>query len=339
MDESLPVGKLPHELMASLLAQAPCEDPRVLVGPGPGLDCSVVDAGGERLLVFKSDPITFVADDLGEYLVRINTNDIATTGAEPRWLLLTLLLPEAATTRERAEAITGQVYAACRAAGIAVIGGHTEVTHGLDRPIAMGALVGEVAREALVVPSGAAPGDRILLTKGVPIEGTAILAGEFGERLQGVLSEAELAEARAYLSEPGLDVLADARAALAAGRITAMHDPTEGGLLTALWELAEASGYTLEVAPERVPIPDLARRVCAAFGLDPLATIASGALLLTCPPADAEAIGAALAEAGIACNDIGEVVGGGPVVRRPVAAGGGAIPRPSRDAIGEVYEA
>ena len=339
MTDNLPVGKLPPELMASLLGRAPCTDPRVLVGPGPGLDCAVVDTGGDHLLVLKSDPITFVADDIGEYLVRINSNDIATTGAEPRWLLLTLLLPEDATPPERAEVICEQVFAACREAGIAVIGGHTEVTHGLDRPIAVGALLGEVARHRLVTPRGARPGDRILITKGVPIEGTAILAGEFGDRLANALSAAELAEARAYLTKPGLDVLADARCALGAGRVTAMHDPTEGGVATALWELAEACGHTLVVAPERIPVPDLARRVCAAFGLDPLATIASGALLLTCPPADAEPIAGALAEAGITCRDIGEVVAGDPSVCRPAESGGGPIARPARDAIGAVYEA
>jgi hydrogenase maturation factor len=339
MTDHLPVGKLPPELLASLLGRAPCGDPRVLVGPGPGLDCAVVDTGGDRLLVLKSDPITFVADDLGEYLVRINTNDIATTGAEPSWLLLTLLLPEAATSPERAEALGEQVFAACRAAGIAVVGGHTEVTHGLDRPIAVGALVGEVARDRLVTPRGARPGDRILITKGVPIEGTAILAEEFGDRLAGVLSPAELAEARGYLSDPGLDVLADARCALEAGQVTAMHDPTEGGVATALWELAEACGQTLVVDPERIPVPDLARRVCAAFGLDPLATIASGALLLTCPPEASAAIETALDAAGIASRDIGEVVAGEPRVRRPSAQGGAVLARPDRDAIGGVYEA
>ncbi|MEF8793291.1 AIR synthase family protein [Thiohalorhabdus sp.] len=338
MSESLPVGKLPYQLMASLLARAPCEDPRVLVGPGPGMDCGVVDTGGDRLLVFKSDPITFVADDVGEYLVRINTNDIATTAAEPSWLLLTLLLPEGGTPPERAQAINDPIFEACRKAGIAVIGGHTEVTHGLDRPIAVGALVGEVSRDRLVTPRGAMPGDRILLTKGVPIEGTAILAGELGDRLTGVLSGEELARARDFPTDPGIDVLEDARVATGAGRVTAMHDPTEGGLATALWELAEASGRSLEVDTERVPVPDLARRVCRYFGLAPLATIASGALLLTSPASEAEGIGQALAEAGIPCSDLGEVKADPTAVSRAGEAGGGPLDRPDRDEIGKVYE-
>jgi hydrogenase maturation factor len=335
MADPLPVGKLPPDLMRRVLAHAPCDDPRVVVGPGVGLDCAVVDAGGGNLLVYKSDPITFAAEAIGEYLVRINTNDIATTGAVPRWLLITLLLPEGRTTAEGAETLLEGIYTACREAGIAVLGGHSEVTYGLDRPIAVGTLVGEVGRESLVQPSGACPGNRLLVTKGVPIETTAILANEFPERLAGVLSPAELQEARDYLADPGLDVLRDAQMALGAGRVTAMHDPTEGGLVTALWELAEASGRALEVDLTRVPVPSLAARACEAFGLDPLATIASGSLLLTVAAEDVPAVIAALAESGIPAADIGQVAEGPWQVRGP---DGRKIPQPERDEIGKVYE-
>jgi hydrogenase expression/formation protein HypE len=336
-DRPLPVGKLPADLLAELLARAPVEDPRVLVGPGIGLDCAVVDVG-DRLLVFKSDPITFVSDEIGHYLVQINANDIATTGALPRWLLVTLLLPEGRTTPASAEQILEQVYWACRSDGISVIGGHTEVTAGLDRPIAVGALIGEVAREGLVTPKGATPGDRLLVTKGVPIEGTSILAREVPERLRGVLSPEELGTARDFLREPGVSVLRDARIALEAGRVNAMHDPTEGGLLMALWELAVASGQGLRFDPERVPVPRLSRRMCATLGLDPLATIASGALLLTAPPGDAGRIRAALASADIACVDIGEVVAGPASVCRLTSEGCQPVERPGRDEIARLLE-
>ncbi|MFP4559861.1 MAG: AIR synthase family protein [Thiohalorhabdus sp.] len=334
MPGSLPVGKLPPDLMARILARAPCEDPRVLQGPGVGLDCAVVEAG-PSLLVCKADPITFATDRIGEYLVRINANDIATSGAEPRWLLVTLLLPAQRCTPAEAEAIAEQVHDACRAEGIAVIGGHTEVTHGLDRPIAAGALIGEVAREDLVIPQGAGPGDRLLLTKGVPIEATCVLASEFPERLRGVLAPEELERARNFLREPGLDVLRDARIARGAGRVTAMHDPTEGGLAAALWELAEASGRGLVVDPGKVPVPELSRRICEAFGLDPLAAIASGALLLAAAPEDGPAIIGALRAAGIACREIGAVAEGPAGVRRP---DGSPLARPERDEISRVFE-
>jgi hydrogenase expression/formation protein HypE len=325
---ALPTGKLPPDLLARLLARAPGGDPRVVLGPGIGLDCAVI-AQGDTLLVYKSDPITFATDEIGWYLVHVNANDIATTGATPRWLLVTALLPEGHTTAEDVESIAEQVYAACREIGVAVIGGHTEIAHGLDRPILAGTLIGEVSRERLVTPRGAVPGNRVLLTKGVPIEATAILAREFPERLTGVLSAAELERARAFLHDPGISVLRDARIALAAGRVTAMHDPTEGGLAGALWELAEASGHALVVDAAAVPVPELSARICRAFGFDPLAAIASGALLLTAPAADAPAIRRALEVEGIPCAEIG-VVEDGPA--------GVNLPRPERDEIAKAWE-
>ena len=335
MTEPLPVGKLPAELLRTILAQAPQEDPRIMLGPRVGVDCAVLDFG-ERLLVLKSDPITFATADIGWYLVQVNGNDIATTGATPRWLLVTALLPEGSTTPNLVEEIAGQVFAACAASGISVIGGHTEITHGLDRPILAGTLIGEVARERLVTPDGMRPGDRVLLTKGVPIEATAILANEFPGRLREVLNQEELAEAANYLHDPGISVLRDAQIALGAGQVTAMHDPTEGGLLAALWELAEAGQKTLAIDLQAVPISPLSARICAAFDLNPFATIASGALLLTTPAKDAPAIIAALAEAGIPSAAVGRVEMGPPAV---LAVGtGDVLPRPDQDEIGRVYE-
>ena len=335
MSEVLPVGKLPVELLRRLLAGAPQDDERILLGPRVGVDCAVLDLG-ERLLVLKSDPITFATAEIGWYLVQVNSNDIATTGAIPRWLLVTTLLPEGSTTAAMVEAIAGQVYEACAAAGISVIGGHTEITHGLDRPILVGTLIGEAAREGLVKPRGMRAGDCLLLTKGLPIEATALLANEFPGRLKGILSTAELAQAQNYLHDPGISILRDAQIALAAGHVTAMHDPTEGGLLAALWEMAEAGDKSLAIDLEAIPIPPLPARVCAAFGLNPLATIASGALLLTTPERDAAAIIDALAGSGIACTKIGRVEEGPPAVLDKQSSS--PLPRPDQDEIGRVYE-
>jgi hydrogenase maturation factor len=336
--EMLPVGKLPPALLAQLLAQAPAQDPAVVVGPGVGIDCAVVEVG-PKLLVYKSDPITFATDDIGWYLVQINANDIATTGAVPRWLLVTLLLPEGQTTAALVEQIAHQLYTACRQLDIALIGGHTEITHGLDRPIAAGTMIGEVNRDQLITPRGANAGDRILLTKGVPIEATAILAREFPEQLRPHLSPEELAQARHFLTDPGISVLQDAQIAIGAGTVTAMHDPTEGGLAAALWELAQASGRSLVVDTSAVPIPPLSARICRAFDLDPLAAIASGALLLTTPAEDTDPICRALADEGIACAEIGRVVAGPTAVWRQTGNGREELPYPERDEIARTYEA
>lgn len=309
----------------------------MLLGPGVGLDCAVVEFGS-RLLVFKSDPITFATDEIGWYAVQVNANDIATTGAIPSWFLMTLLLPERNTTTRLVEQISQQVFDTCEELGVAVIGGHTEITYGLDRPILVGTLIGEVAKEALITPRGAQVGDRLLLTKGVPIEAISILAREFPGRLSEQLSSEELAQARQFLYDPGISVLREARLAVRAGRVTAMHDPTEGGLAAALWELAEACGHSIVFDPGAVPVIPLANRVCQLFALDPLEAIASGALLLTAPAEDAGRICAALEEEGITCTEIGWLESGPAEVWRSTDAEREIQPRPERDAIVQVFD-
>lgn len=336
MTNGYAVGKLPAGKLMELLARAPVPDPRVLQGPGVGLDCAVVDVG-DRLLVLKSDPITFATDEIGEYLVQVNANDIATTGAAPRWLLVTLLLPENDATPALTDSIFEQIYDACRRLDISVVGGHSEITYGLDRPVAVGALVGEVDHERLVSPRGARPGDRVLLTKGVPVEATAVIGHEKSEELAGAFNEAELALARGFLRDPGIGILTEARAATAAGRVTAMHDPTEGGLITALWELAQASGRRLVFDPGAVPVPELSGRLCRYLGVDPLASIASGALLLTVPAGDAEQVRRAVEAAGVKCREIGWVEEGQPSVVR--AGENEPLAVPERDEIARLFSA
>jgi hydrogenase maturation factor len=332
----LPVGKLPPELMSQIISRMPTDDPRVIVGPGIGLDCAVIDLG-DRLAVYKSDPITFASDHIGYYLVQVNANDIATTGARPLWLLITLLLPEKTTSPALPATIMAQIADACAALGVTVIGGHTEITTGLDRAIAIGAMVGEVERDKLISPRGARAGDHVLLTKGVPIEATALLAREFPARLRAALSPTELEAAQNYLFDPGIGVTRDARTAIQAGRVTAMHDPTEGGVLSALWELAQASGKTLRVDTQRIPVAPLARRVCGVFGIDPLGAIASGALLMTVTATDAAAIRDSLQRTGIACADIGSVCEGPARVEQSKAEGYEILSRPEVDEITKAY--
>ena len=333
----LPAGKLPPELLKRLLSQAPTTHERLLLGPGVGLDCAVIDFG-PSLLVLKSDPITFAIEEIGWYAVQINANDIATTGATPRWFLNTLLLTEGKTTVQLVDQISQQVYSACREIGVTLVGGHTEITVGLDRPILIGTMIGEVDKQNLITPRGANPGDRILLTKGVPIEATAILAREFPHRLRHALSQEEIEQARNYLRDPGISILREARLAVQAGRVTAMHDPTEGGLASALWELAEASDRSLVIDLTAVPIPSLSARICQLFNLDPFAAIASGALLFTVAAPDAAPISRAVQDAGISCVEIGEVHAGSSVVWQKTASGLTELYRPMRDEITRVFE-
>jgi hydrogenase maturation factor len=228
-------------------------------------------------------------------------------GAAPRWFLATCLLPEGRTTEDTVEELFGQLGAACRELGVSLVGGHTEVTHGLARPLVVGTMLGEVAKDRLVTTGGARPGDALLLTKGIPVEGTSIIARARGAELAARgYAEPLLARARGYLAR--LSVVPEALLAAELVRVHAMHDPTEGGLATALWELADAAGVGLAVEAERIPVLPEGRALCAEFGLDPLGTIASGALLLACAPADAGVVLHACARESIDCAFIGRVV-------------------------------
>jgi hydrogenase expression/formation protein HypE len=228
-------------------------------------------------------------------------------GAAPRWFLANCLLPERRTTEATVEELFGQLGAACRELGVSLVGGHTEVTHGLDRPIVVGTMLGEVAKDRLVTTGGARPGDALLLTKGIPVEGTSIIARARGAELAARgYAEPLLARARGYLTR--LSVVPEALLAAELVRVHAMHDPTEGGLATALWELADAAGVGLTVEAERIPVLPEGRALCAEYGLDPLGTIASGALLLAVAPADAGVVLHACARESIDCAFIGRVV-------------------------------
>lgn len=312
-------------------------DNRVLLGPGIGLDCAVVDAG-DRYWVFKAEPITFATDQIGWYAVQIAGNDIATTGATPKFILLTLLLPEGRADETMVRAISEQIFTACTQQNITVLGGHTEVTHGIDHPLLVTTLIGEVNKNQLVTPRGARPGDALLLTKGIPIEATALLAREFPERLRLHLSAREIDEAANFLHVPGISVMKDAQVALQTGRVTAMHDPTEGGLSSALWEMAQASGHDIHFNPNAVSIPALSARICNIFALDPFATIASGALLLAVDPMDATNILAAFEQNGIAASRIGEFLAGSGKVYSVSSGELHLWPYPQRDEIGKVFE-
>ncbi|MCJ7822783.1 MAG: AIR synthase family protein [Armatimonadetes bacterium] len=300
-------GKLPHDLLAEMLSRLPQADARVLIGPRVGEDAAVVDLG-DRLLVATTDPITFATDLIGWYAVHINANDVAVMGAEPRWFLATLLLPPSADKADIGP-IFDQISEACREVGAAPIGGHTEITIGIDRPIMVATMLGEVARDKLLTSAGAREGDVVILTQGIAIEGTAILAREAAEKLRGHgISEDSLTGARRLLFEPGISVVAAARAAAGVPGVTAMHDPTEGGIATGLRELAVASEVGLEIRREDIPVLPLTHEVCAALELDPLGLIASGSLLATCNAASAEALFAELRALGIEAAVIGRVV-------------------------------
>ena len=299
-----PIGKLPQSILSKLIQQIPIFDDRILLPPGIGMDCSIIQLGN-TCLVFKSDPITFASDNIGWYLVQVNANDIATTGAVPRWLLTTWFLPDGKTDEHMVDEIASQINQACAQIGVSIIGGHTEITYGLDRPILAGTMVGEVKKEKLITPQGIRSGNRILLTKSVPIEATALIARELPKRLKGKLSLREIDCAANYIFDPGISVLRDAQLAIANGKVTAMHDPTEGGLAAALWELAEAGQCSIFMDRKKVPVSPLSEKICRAVDIDPLASIASGAMIIAVHDEDSIKVCKTLTEQDLPCKEIG----------------------------------
>ena len=333
----LPVGKLDPAFLARLLGEGDEADPRVILGPGIGRDVAVLDFG-DRALVVKSDPVTFATDELGSYAVNVNANDIACAGAEPKWFLGTLLLPEGKTDEALVTRIFEQIREACSSIGVSLIGGHTEVTYGLDRPILSGQMFGEVVKERLVLPTGLRPGQAILMTKAIAVEGTSILAREAADRLtQAGCSEQELAAGAARLHDPGISVVAEARVLTSLGLVHAMHDPTEGGLATGLWEMAHAGGVGIDVLMNDIAVDPLCARFCQLLGLDPLGLIASGTLLAAVDAAEADRAIAACRQAGVACAQIATATERPGEVRERDGGSWRALRRFDQDEVAKVF--
>ncbi len=309
----LPVGKLPLEHLRSLLKQVPKVDPRLLIGPQIGEDAAVIDVG-DRCLVVASDPVTFATDQIGRYAVHVNANDVAVLGARPLWFFVVMLLPENRTTPELAETIMADVRSACEELDVAIGGGHTEITQGIDRPILVGQMLGEVAPTRLVRKTRIAVGDQILLTQGVAIEGTAILAREKSGQLRGRVDASVLERSARFLIDPGVSVVSAALAAANVGEaVHGMHDPTEGGLATGLFELVAPAGFGLQVIRERVLVFPETNNICSALSLDPLKLLASGALLIAVASDGADLVVRAIEATGAPVAVIGQV--------RPAAEG------------------
>lgn len=302
----LPAGKLPNSVLAEFFDTVKFEDPSIIIGPGVGEDTAALDISGQEVLVLKSDPITFVADEIGFYTVVINANDIATSGAAPRWMLTTLLFPPGTTALQIRRTIL-EICNACENLGISLCGGHTEITDAVTRPVVSGTMAGMVTRADLLKKGNLRPGDRILMTKQVAVEGTAILAGEFRERLVASgISRETLQACEGYRAM--LSILPEARLASGHPGTVAMHDVTEGGLATALYELSCAAGYRLKINVDKIPVFGHTRKLCRALGLDPLGLIGSGSVLIACRPEHQASTCRCMEEASIKVTCIGEVI-------------------------------
>jgi hydrogenase expression/formation protein HypE len=301
MSRRLRQGKVPWDLVAEVVARE--LPPEVVLGPAAGEDAALVTLGGE-LWAVATDPVSFTAHDAGRLAVTVNANDVAVRGARPSLFLAVLLVAPDEAEEDRIRELLGQVVTACDRLGVALIGGHTEVTPGLAHSVVVGTMLGRVAGRPITT-GGLCDGDFVGITRWAGLEGTAILLGEYGQRLRSLHGETAFRELDAVLAGDWLSVVPEALAAAADPAVSALHDVTEGGVGEALWELQRASGLTLEVALDRVPVRPETRLIARDLGLDPLGLIGSGALLVGCAGEGRERVAAALQAVGVGIEWIG----------------------------------
>jgi hydrogenase maturation factor len=303
MSPNLQIGKINPDILGKLISDYTHKEDRVIIGAGIGEDAAIIDMGS-NYLVAKTDPITHVTSEIGHYAVNINANDIAAMGGKPMWFLATILMP-AASSADELKHIFSQLSESCKELGISYCGGHTEVTHSVNNPVVIGHMLGEVGRDNLKPTSEARLGDDLIMTKSSAIEATAIIALEKENELRGHLGNKLLARAKNYLYNPGISVVKEASVVSSIKEVHALHDPTEGGIATGIFEMATASDLGVEVHYDKIPISEETLRLCESYHVDPLGTFASGSLLIAVSPSVSEDVISRLSAVGITAARIG----------------------------------
>jgi len=325
----LPPGKIPIDLLKEVVFKNLGAERRgVTVGPAAGVDGAVLDIGDKSLIV-SMDPITGAVERIGWLAVNVNANDVATFGVDPAFLFSCIMLPENADSKI-VEAICTQMNAAAEALGVAIVGGHCESTPNLTNPIVVGCMMGFTEKGCYVTAGGARLGDKLILTKSAGIEGTAILASDRAKELKKTLNGKMLQSAKNFYNR--ISVVKDALTAYKAGGVHAMHDPTEGGVAGGIHEMADASGLSVKIFEQAIPVPPETAIICSHFEIDPLQLISSGALLVSAKAQSAEKIVASLAQQQIEASVIGEFLEG--TQQRVLIRKDGvtqALPRPLSD--------
>jgi hydrogenase maturation factor len=298
-----PFGKIPVNLLEEVVFKnLGIKRKEVVIGPSAGFDGTVIDVGDKSLIV-SMDPITGALERIGWLALNINANDIATFGVAPAFFFSCILLPEKAD-REALETMCVQMDAAAKNLEIAIVGGHCEVTPGLAHPIVVGCAMGITEKGNYVTAGGAKAGDKIILTKSAGIEGTAILASDMEKELRKAVDEKTLTSAKNFFNK--ISIVKDALTAFKTGVVHAMHDPTEGGVVGGIHEMADASKLGFRVFEEKIPIATETFEICRFFGINSLCLIASGSVLIAVKRNSEDVVLRNLGDNGIAANVIGE---------------------------------
>lgn len=325
------IGKIPPEILEKIvmnpISKNSVKREDVVLRPKTGEDCSAIDLQGE-MCVLSTDPITGAAKDIGYLAVQINCNDIFSAGAEPVGILLTVLLPQGSGEEDLTEIMEGAMKAA-EELGIEILGGHTEVTDAVCKPIVSAAVIGKSRARKVIMTGGAKVGQDVIMTKWAGLEGTAIIAKEYEKILEKRLP-LEIIQ-RAQNMKKFLSVGREASIAVAYGA-TSMHDATEGGILGAVWEVAECSQTGVELWADKIPMKEETRLICKEAQIDPLGLISSGTMIITTDNGD-ELLDA-LAENGIEAAVIGKIT----KMKRSLVTNNGikSLEEPKSDALYQV---
>ncbi len=300
----LRTGKIPPPILQEIIFKhLGAKRSDVILGPSIGEDGALVEVGN-KVLVSSMDPITGAVERIGWLAVNISANDVSTFGVHPFFFSSCILLPEGCG-KKVVQTICDQIDQAAQRLEVAVIGGHCEVTPGLERPIVVGCSLGITEKGRYVTSGGARLGDRLILTKGAGIEGTAILAADRRGLLTKKFDNSFLKTAEDFFNH--ISVVKEATLAFEAGGVTAMHDPTEGGVAGGIHELADASKVGFKVLEEKIQIAPETQKICEFFKIDPLQLIGSGSLLISSRPGSTSKIVNVLSSNNIEASVIGEV--------------------------------
>ena len=273
----LPPGKIPVDILKDIVFKnLGSFRSEVTLGPAAGVDGAVLDFGNKNVIV-SMDPITGAVERVGWEAINVNANDVATFGVEPAFFFSCIMLPENSDSK-MVETISSQMHSAAMELGIAIVGGHCESTPGLANPIVVGCIMGLTEKGKYVTAAGAKAGDKLILTKSAGIEGTAILATDREAQLSKTFNPTLLETAKGFYNQ--ISIVKDALTAYRAGGVHAMHDPTEGGILNGIHEMADAAGLGVRVVEEKIAVEPETAKICRFYEIDPLQLMSSGALLI-----------------------------------------------------------
>lgn len=299
----LPVGKLDSDILKKIVFEKiTFRRSEVITRPGIGEDCAAIDFGQYECVV-STDPITAAVNDIGRLSIHISCNDVASNGIEPLGILLTVMLPVGTTTGDIEKIMSDAAHAA-ELCNVEIIGGHTEITPAVAKPVIVSTAIGRAVCGASASAKDMKPGDFIYMTKTAGIEGTGIIACDFEKELLTIMSSEEVEEAKALL-----DLVNVIPEGLIGGSVgtSGMHDITEGGILGAVWEMCRISGNGADVYIDKIPVLDVTKKVCGHFDIDYLRLISSGCMLMVVTAENSAEMEKRMAEAGIRFTQIGVV--------------------------------